>query len=488
MKSTSLHIADTLSRAHLDSVEGNQDDRARIMNIYAFAEIPDKRLDEIREATLPDTSLQTVIKLVLDGWPQDKHNINIPSQALPYFDMRDSLSIVDDILVKGEAIVIPSELRASIKKRFHSAHLGCESMKRRARGIIFWPGIAHDIKQLADSCKTFQEMKPRNTQEPLKQHNEGDGPCQKIGLDFFEIAGKHYLIVVDYYSNFIEIDLLTSQTSTRTITVLKKHFARYGIPRVIVSDGGPQFTCQQFNSFMTSWSISHHTSSPMHQRANGKAESAVKIMKSLLIKTYKDGGDPYEAILEQRNTPCQGTALSPAEMMFNHKTRSFLPSLSSKPKNTLVKGKRDARKRSVKTYHDRKSRKLSVIEIGQSVFYQQTEGQNWKWGKVTGILAPNTYQVEGANGGKYRRNRVHLRPTKVVRTPRDVSPIVLSRTPDQVLTSAVPSVPKTPTTGAEAKESHSHSEATTPIKSAGPERPKRESRLPIRFKHYVLNK
>ena len=60
---------------------------------------------------------------------------------------------------------------------------------------------------------------------------------------------------------------------------------------------------------------------------------------------------------------------------------------------------------------------------------------------------------------------MHLRPTKVVRTPRDVSPIVLSRTPDQVLTSAVPTVPKTPTTGAEAKESHSHSEATTPIKS-----------------------
>ena len=96
--------------------------------------------------------------------------------------MRDSLSIVDGILVKGEAIVIPSELRASIKKRLHSAHLGCESMKRRARGIVFWPGMAHDIKQLADSYETCQEMKPRNTQEPLKQHNEGDGPWQKIAL------------------------------------------------------------------------------------------------------------------------------------------------------------------------------------------------------------------------------------------------------------------------------------------------------------------
>ena len=176
---------------------------------------------------------------------------------------------------------------------------------------------------------------------------------------------------------------------------------------------------------MTNWVISHHTSSPMHQRSNGKAESAVKIMKSLLIKTYKDVDDPYEAILEQRNTPRQDNALSPTQMMFNRKTRSFLSSLSSNPKNTLVKGKRDARKRSVKTYHGPKSRKRSVIEIGQSVFYRHTEGQNWKQGKVTGILGPYTYQEEGADDGKYRRNRVHLRPTKVVRTPRDVSSIVL---------------------------------------------------------------
>ena len=38
-------------------------------------------------------------------------------------------------------------------------------MKRRARGIVFWRGMVHDIKQLADSCETCQEMKPQNTQK-----------------------------------------------------------------------------------------------------------------------------------------------------------------------------------------------------------------------------------------------------------------------------------------------------------------------------------
>ena len=63
---------------------------------------------------------------------------------------------------------------------------------------------------------------------------------------------------------------------------------------------------------------------------------------------------------------------------------------------------------------------------------------------------PNTYQVERDDGGKYRRNRVHLmRPTKVVRTPRDI----LTRTPKQLLTPAVPTtVPQTLTTGTEAEE------------------------------------
>lgn len=225
--------------------------------------------------------------------------------------------------------------------------------------------------------------------------------------------------------------MLTTMTSAHVVTLLTKHCASYGIPRMIVSDGGPQFTSQEFSSFVEDWGIAHVTSSPMHQRANGKAESAVKIMKSLLRKTHKEGGDPYEAMLEQRNTPRQDTGRSPAEMMFNRRTRSFLPSMSSSPKDTFVKEKREARERSVKTSHDRKSRKLSEIDVGQSVF-QHTEGRNWKLGKVTDILGPNTYQVSGPDGGIYRRNRVHMRPTKVTPKAHDLSPVVLPRIPDTI--------------------------------------------------------
>ena len=54
--------------------------------------------------------------------------------------------------------------------------------------------------------------------------------------------------------------------------------------------------------FAKKWDITNVTSSPMHQQVNGKAESAVKVMKTLSEKCEVEKTDPYEAILEQRHT------------------------------------------------------------------------------------------------------------------------------------------------------------------------------------------
>ena len=49
---------------------------------------------------------------------------------------------------------------------------------------------------------------------------------------------------MDYYSNFWEIDLLPNTESITTVRKLKAHFSRYGIPDIIMSDNGPQYTAQ----------------------------------------------------------------------------------------------------------------------------------------------------------------------------------------------------------------------------------------------------
>ena len=117
-----------MSRAQQDDSGNDQGDRARIMNVSVSGDIPDKQCDEMLEATLCDASLHSMMKLVLEGWLADKRES--PVCAFPYFGVGACLSIVDGILVKGEAVVIPIALRPSIKTRLHSAHLGSNSMLR----------------------------------------------------------------------------------------------------------------------------------------------------------------------------------------------------------------------------------------------------------------------------------------------------------------------------------------------------------------------
>ena len=67
-------------------------------------------------------------------------------------------------------------------------------------------------------------------------------PWQFIATDHFEFQGKEYLVTTDYYSNFLEIDKLDTQTSKEVIEKLKCQMARHGIPDKLVSDNGPQFS------------------------------------------------------------------------------------------------------------------------------------------------------------------------------------------------------------------------------------------------------
>ena len=72
-------------------------------------------------------------------------------------------------------------------------------------------------------------------------------PWQKVGSDLFELK------VSPYYSHFVEIAKLTPTTSTNVITHLKSVFAHHGIPQVLISDNGPQYSAEAFEKFARVW-------------------------------------------------------------------------------------------------------------------------------------------------------------------------------------------------------------------------------------------
>ena len=129
---------------------------------------------------------------------------------------------------------------------------------------------------------------------------------------------------VDYYSRYIDVTYLPSLTSATVIGKLKKFFSHHGVPEIVVSDNGTQFSSAEFRTFADWWNFSHVTSSPHYPQSNGAAERAVKTVKEILRQD-----DIFLALLSYRSTPIPDLGASPAELAMGRTLRTTMPSLPS---------------------------------------------------------------------------------------------------------------------------------------------------------------
>ena len=71
----------------------------------------------------------------------------------------------------------------------------------------------------------------------------------KLSTDMFVYKQSTYLLIVDYYSTYVQIAKLDTAASSDVINHLKSILARHGIPEAVVSDNGPQYAAQEFVKF-----------------------------------------------------------------------------------------------------------------------------------------------------------------------------------------------------------------------------------------------
>ena len=91
-----------------------------------------------------------------------------------------------------------------------------------------------------------------------------DQPWQKVAADLFELKGHPYLLVIDYFSRYLEVAKLSSTTSPDVTAQLQSMLARHGIPEQLISDNGPQFSSTSFAKFVEDYGFTHILTSPRY--------------------------------------------------------------------------------------------------------------------------------------------------------------------------------------------------------------------------------
>ena len=205
---------------------------------------------------------------------------------------------------------MPHSERLETLKVLHLGHYAVDKMQLRALETVYWPGINKDILKHYHSCKTCIKYSKSQRSKPLQSHPTPEVPWHTVATDLFKTK---YLLIVDYYSRFPVLHKLGSTTSSSVLVQeMKAVFAELGVPNIIVSDGGPQYTSAEFKDFMKHWQIEHL---PRNPQSNGMAEHCVQTMKASLIKTIEEGEDVDLALLSYKPTPLNHRLPLPAELL-----------------------------------------------------------------------------------------------------------------------------------------------------------------------------
>ena len=111
-------------------------------------------------------------------------------------------------------------LRAGVIKQIHPGHIGVERSLRRAREVICWPGMNAEVNDHVSKSDVCNAHKPEQCREKLQTHAFPHPPAmgQLVATDLFELDGHRYIILVDYYSNFFEINEQSWWLNVNTIT------------------------------------------------------------------------------------------------------------------------------------------------------------------------------------------------------------------------------------------------------------------------------
>ena len=305
-------LADALSRATVGPEPKDDDELKYVVHSIITNAMSDDRRKIFQEETKVDPILSKINKfLETNKWPQ-----KLSADMKDFHQIRHELIREDGLILFGNRIIVPINLRKEILKLLHEGHLGVSKTRNKARAKFYWPNMSKEIETYINNCQVCLLNRPTNASQPMIPQEIPILPWYKLGLDILEFENQNYLVTMDYFTKWIEL----VRIKTKSVYDVKKAcmvmFSTHGFPKEIISDNNP-FGSHEFRSFLSEIGAKLTTSSPHYPKGHALAESGVKICKNILRKAKMSGQDPYLLLFHYRNTPVPSTKYSPSQLLFN---------------------------------------------------------------------------------------------------------------------------------------------------------------------------
>ena len=281
--------------------------------------------EEFIRETLMDPELQFVReRITKHDWRNHK---NHPSYKL-YFPMRSELSVIGNLLYKGDKVIVPTNMRQRLTKKIHDhGHQGQVRSAELLKSIYFFPGLYATIKSTVEHCPVCQKVTFSRRKDPIDTEPTIPIANYKIAMDYHGPfrSGLYVLVIIDLYTRWVEAYYTTSTSFKALKPILKRYMQTHGDVYFLKSDQGSPFTSNEFKAFCKARDITPTPVTPLNPAANGEIERMMQLVNKCddIAKAKKV---PFRDILDEgisiyNSTKHKTTNLSPYEMVFHKQKR-----------------------------------------------------------------------------------------------------------------------------------------------------------------------
>ena len=102
---------------------------------------------------------------------------------------------------------------------------------------------------------------------------------------------EYILVAVDYVSKWVEaLPCVAADSKSSKKMFQEIIFPHFGVPRVVISDGGSHFIDKTFRKCLSELGVDHRVATPYHPQTSGQAEMSNKQIKNILQKMVNAWG------------------------------------------------------------------------------------------------------------------------------------------------------------------------------------------------------